>query len=117
MYYVIKKQPQSNTQCFVGFQVTKYVVPKNSENVIFEFIIDGKAVKKWMKKADVILLTKDKNLFIKTMDQFKEVEKTQQKLVDDAREKLDQAKQTYVDTINAKLDEFTTDDAAFIAII
>lgn len=117
MYYVIKKQPLSTTQCFVGFKVTKYVVPKNSENVIFEFIIDDKPVKKWMKKAEIVLLTKDKELFIKTMDQFKEVERTQQKLVDEAREQLNQAKQTYVDTINANLDEFSTDDAAFIAII
>lgn len=116
MYYVIKKQPHSDTQCFVGFQVTKYLVPKNSENVIFEFIINDKAVKKWMKKDEVILLTKDKNLFIKTMDQFKEVEAVQKKLVDSAREELKQAKQNFTETLNNELNEFTTDDAAAIAI-
>ena len=106
MYYVIKKQPDSPTQCFIGFKVPKYIAAKNNDNVIFEFEKDGKAIRKWIKKDDIILLTDDKEFFIKTMDKFKSVEAEQQKLVDDARDKLNACKETFTETVNAELNEF-----------
>jgi len=106
MYYVIKKNITNPTSCFMGFTVPKYIVTKGSDNVIFEFKIDGKVTRKWVKKEDIVLLTEDKEFFIKTMDQFKEVEATQQKLVDEAQEKLEQTMVEYTENVNSEIEEF-----------
>ncbi len=106
MYYVIKKQIGTPPSCFLGFKVPKYIAAKNSENVIFEFEKDGKINRKWVKKEEIILLTEDKEFFLKTMAQFKETEETQQKLVDEARNKLNQSMETFTETINSEIEEF-----------
>ena len=106
MYYVIKKQLNNPTTCFVGFHIPKYIAAKNSENVIFEFKKDGKINRKWIKKEEIILLTEDKKFFLKTMEQFREVEASQQKLVNQAREKLEESMETFTETVNAEIDDF-----------
>jgi len=106
MYYVIKKQHENPFQSFISFKVPKYIASKNNDTVIFEFIKDGKSIRKWVKKDDIILFTDDKDFFIKTVDQFKSVEETQKKLVEEAREKLGQSIETFTETVNAEIDEF-----------
>lgn len=106
MYYVIKKNIDNPTSCFMGFAVPKYIVTKGSDNVIFEFKRDGKVTRKWIKKEEIILLTEDKEFFIKTMDQFKNVEATQQKLIDEAQAKLEQSMVEFTENVNAEIDEF-----------
>jgi len=106
MYYVIKRQPESTSKCFIGFKVPKYTSSRSSDNVIFEFIKDGKTTRKWIKKDEIILLTEDKDFFMKTMEQFKSVEEIQQKLVDTARKKLDESMETFTENVNAELNEF-----------
>ncbi len=118
MYYVIKRQKDNPLKCFIGFQVSKYIASKNNDNVIFEFIKDGKSQRKWVAKDDIILLTEDKEFFIKIMNQFKEVEQTQQKLIDEAQKKLDESVENFTMNVNNKLDEFdeirTSDDVPCI---
>jgi replicative DNA helicase len=92
--------------CFLGFVVPKYTVGKNSENVIFEFTKDGKPQRKWVKKEEIVLLTEDKEFFLKTMQQFRDVEETQQKLVDEAQAQLNSSIEAFTETVNATLDEF-----------
>ena len=106
MYYVIKRQPETPLQCFIGFKVPKYIASKNNENVIFEFTVNGKIHRKWVKKDDVVLLTEDKDFFIETMDKFKAVEAEQQELVDAAKAKLEQSMETFTETVNAQINEF-----------
>jgi len=106
MYYVIKKQHATPLTTFITFQVPKYIASQNHDHVIFEFQKDGKAQRKWVKKEDVILLTEDKEFFIKTVAQFKEVEATQQKLIDAAQEQLNQSIETFTETMKAEIDEF-----------
>jgi len=106
MYYVIKKQLDNPSACFIGFQVPKYIASKNSENVIFEFIKDGKPNRKWVKKEEIILLTEDKEFFIETMDKFKAVQAAQQQLVNEAQAKLEETMGTLTDTVNTEIDEF-----------
>jgi hypothetical protein len=106
MYYIIKRQFDVPLQYFIGFAAPKYIASKKNDTIIFEFIIDGKPVRKWVKKEEIILLTKDKDFFVQTMDQFKAVENTQKELVEAAKEKLNQTLETYTETINAELDEF-----------
>ena len=106
MYYVIKRQLSTPLTTFLGFKIPKYIAAKNNENVIFEFIKDGKSQRKWVKKDEIILLTDDKEFFIKTMNQFKEVEASQQKLIDEAREKLNKSVETFSETMNKEIDEF-----------
>ncbi len=106
MYYVIKRQKDNPQACFMGFAVPKYIAAKNSDNVIFEFSRDGKAQRKWIKKDEIVLLTDDKDFFFKTMESFKEVQATQQKLVDEAKEKLEESMLVYTETINAEIDDF-----------
>jgi len=106
MYYVIKKNLDNPTSCFMGFAVPKYIVTKGSDNVIFEFKTDGKVTRKWIKKEEIILLTDDKEFFIKTMNQFKEVETTQQKLIDEAQAKLEQTVIEFSENVNSEIEEF-----------
>lgn len=106
MYYVIKKQTDNPLQCFIGFQVPKYIASKNNDTVIFEFSQNGKPTRKWVKKDDIILFTEDKDFFIKTMDQFKAVETTQKKLVEAAREKLNESIEAFTENVNAEINEF-----------
>lgn len=106
MYYVIKKQSDNPLQCFIGFKVPKYIASKKNDTVILEFTKDGKASRKWIKKEDIILLTEDKEFFIQTMDQFKNVEDTQKKLIDEAREKLNQSVEAFTENVNAEINEF-----------
>jgi len=106
MYYVIKKQPENPLACFIGFKVPKFIASKNSENIIFEFLKDGKTTRKWIKKDEIILLTEDTKFFMDTMDKFKKVQAQQQKLVDEARVKLEETMQTLGETVNAEIDEF-----------
>jgi len=106
MYYVIKKNIDNPTSCFIGFVVPKYIVTKGSDNVIFEFKKDGKITRKWVKKEEIVLLTEDKEFFIKTMNQFKEVEATQQKLINEATAKLEQTVVEFTENVNAEIDEF-----------
>lgn len=107
MYYVIKRQFDTPLHYFIGFAVPKYIASKKNDTIIFEFEIDGKLTRKWVKKEDIILLTPDKTFFIQTMDKFKAVEAQQKELVDAAKEKLNQTLATYTETINAELDEFS----------
>ena len=105
MYYVIKRQ-DSPSQCFIGFKVPKYIATKNNDSVIFEFVTDGKTHRKWVKKEEIVLLTADKNFFVKTLNKFKAVEAEQQALINESKEKLEQCMKTFTETVNAKLDEF-----------
>ena len=52
MYYVIKRQIGIPLVTFIGFKVPKYIASKNSENIIFEFTKDGKAVVKATPSGD-----------------------------------------------------------------
>lgn len=118
MYYVIKQQHSSPLQHFIGFVVEKYIAAKNNQNIIFEFQKDGKVDRKWVKKEDIILLTKDKAYFLKTLNQFKETEKEQQKLVDQAKEQLEQSMEHFSETMNEEIDKFNelklSDDMPYI---
>jgi len=105
MYYVIKKQALPS-QCFIGFKVAKYIASKNNKNVIFEFEVNGKVNRKWIKKEDIVLLTEDKEFFIKTINTFKSVETQQQALVDPAKVQLEQSMETFTKTVNAQINEF-----------
>ena len=106
MYYVIKKQHETPLSTFISFQVPKYIASRKNESVIFEFKQDKKLVRKWVKKSDIILLTNDKDFFIKTIKQFKEVEDVQQKLVNQAQEQLNKSVETFTETMTAEIDEF-----------
>jgi len=106
MYYVIKKQPDSIEQSFIGFQVPKYIAAKNNDHVILEFSVNGKVTRKWVKKEEIILLTDSKAYFLKIMKEFKGVEETQKKLVEDARAKLDESMETFTETMKSEMDKF-----------
>ena len=106
MYYVIKREANNPFKCFISFKVPKYIASKNSDNVIFEFNKDGKVQRKWIAKEDIVLLTDDKEFFIKTMNQFRKVEEAQQKLVDSAQEKLSQSVETFTKQVKDELDKF-----------
>ena len=107
MYYVIKKQHSQPLHHFIGFVVNKYITSKTSENVIFEFEKDGKNERKWVKREDIILLTDNKKYFLETLNKFKEIEKEQQKLVDEAREQLNKSIENFDATMNEEIDKFS----------
>ena len=106
MYYVIKKQVNKPGSTFIGFAAPKYIAAKNNENVIFLFSKDGKVIRKWVKLNEIILLTDDKDYFLKIMNQFEEVEKAQQALVDEAHKQLESSMTNFVTTMNAQIHDY-----------
>ncbi len=107
MYYVIKRQYVAPMQRFVGFIVSKYIASKSNDNVIFEFLKDGKTQRKWIKKDEIVLLTQDKKYFIEILNQFKSVESTQQELVNEAQLQLDKSIDSFTQTMDEELEKYT----------
>jgi predicted transcriptional regulator len=107
MYYVIIKQADTPQVSVIGFSVPKFYASKNGDNVIFEFSQDGKKRRKWVKKEEVLLVTDSKEFFLKTMKRFKKIETYQQKLIDEAKEKLNQSICEFNDSMTQEMDEFT----------
>lgn len=107
MYYVIKKQNTSPFSTFIGFKVPKYISSKKSDTVIFEFIHSDKAVRKWVKKEDIILLTDNKEYFLKIYKQLEDVQKQQQSLVDEAQANLDKTLETFSETMQKEIERYT----------
>jgi lipopolysaccharide biosynthesis regulator YciM len=98
MYYVIIKKPKTHPPEFMGFKVPKFITKKQSDNVIFEFKIDGKVVRKWINKRDILLVTDDKAFYLKTLERFKKVQQEQEELVQEAKNKLNETIESYAQT-------------------
>ncbi len=106
MYYVITKKTDTYPTQFLGFAVPKFITKKNSDNVIFEFQIDGKVVRKWINKKEILLLTNERAFFTKTMKGFKEVQKEQEELLDEAKQKVDETVEKYAQTMKEEFSNF-----------
>ncbi len=106
MYYVIKKQPNKIGASVIGFGAPKYIASKKNKNVIFLFQKDGNVIRKWVKLENILLLTDDKEYFLKVFKEFQKVEKEQQALVDEAKAKLEESMTNYTETINAHIEEY-----------
>jgi len=106
MYYVIKKQHDIKMSSFLCFKISKYIASKNKDTVILEFEKDGKKIRKWIKKDDIILLTDNEDFFMKVRKQFTETEDIQKKLIEDARVELDKSIETFGETMETEIDKF-----------
>lgn len=106
MYYVIKRVVDTRPVQFMGFKVPKYLTNKSSDTVIFEFTVNGKIIRKWVNKSEIILLTDDKFFFNKTMMDFKKTQAEQQKILDEAHQQLEKTLEVFCDTMDSTLDEF-----------
>ena len=106
MYYVIKKQVDKLPSTFIGFAVQKYIASKKNDNVIFLFNQNGKVVRKWIKLKDILLLTEDKEYFLKVMQEFQDLENKQKRLVEEAQEQLQQSMTNFTDTMNAHIHDY-----------
>ena len=106
MYYVIIKQENNPSSHFFGFGVQKYIAAKNTDNVIFEISKDGKSIRKWIDKKEIILLTEDKNYFLKLLHQFNEVETKQKTLVNEAKKNLEETLENFTQVIQEELNSF-----------
>lgn len=114
MYYVIKQQHKIPLHHFIGFVVEKYIASKNNDTIIFEFKKGDKVERKWVKKEDIILLTEDKKFFLETLNKFKSTEKTQQELIDKAKQQLEETIENFSAAMHEEIDSFNelklTDD-------
>lgn len=118
MYYIIKRQYEAPMQRFFGFIVSKYIAAKNTKHVICEFSKDDKVQRKWIKKDDIVLLTQDKNHFVKVLNRFRDVESVQQKLVEEAKAQLDVSIATFTIIMDKEIDLYTdsinSDDTKYL---
>ena len=106
MYYVIKKQNNVPLSTFIGFKVPKYIAAKNNDHVIFEFIKNGKPLRKWVNKEEIILLTDDKEFFMQTLSKFQATEEIQKQLVEDAKNQLNASVENFSETMNEEIKNF-----------
>lgn len=111
MYYVIKKQSEKPQEHFIGFRVPKYIASKNNDSVIFEFLKDGKPLRKWVKKEEIILLTDDKEYFLKVLNQFKAIEEQEKALVNEAQAQLEQSLENFSQKMNETIDAYEVERA------
>lgn len=106
MYYVIKKQLDKPPHTFIGFAAHKYIASKTNENVIFLFSQDGKVIRKWVKLVEIVLLTEDKEYFLKIMQEFKAVEEQQRALVEEAQKNLELTMINFTETMHAHINDY-----------
>ena len=106
MYYVIKKQHGVKMSSFFCFKVNKYIASKDKDTIILEFEKDGKKIRKWIKKDDIILLTDNEDFFMKIRKQLTETENIQKKLIEEAMAELDKSIETFSETMEAEIDKF-----------
>jgi hypothetical protein len=106
MYYVIKKQLDRLPSTFIGFATEKYIASKTNKNIIFLFSVDGKIVRKWVKLEDIVLLTEDKEYFLKIMKDFRAVEEQQKALVEAAQKKLEESMINFSETMQAHINDY-----------
>ena len=106
MYYVIKKQHETPLSTFVGFSVEKFINSKSNHSIIFEFQKDGKPIRKWVEKKDMILLTDNKEYYQNTLRYFSTIEDTKKRLVKDAQLHLMKAMETFTNTMQTSMDTF-----------
>jgi len=106
MYYAIIKKPDTHPTEFMGFSVPKFITKKDSDNVIFEFVIDGKKVRKWINKDAILLLTDDKKFYLETLEKFKKVQNQQQELLNEAKAQLDQTVENFAQTMDEEFEAF-----------
>jgi len=106
MYYVIKRQEGNPFVSFIGFSVRKYIANKKNDSVIFEFLKDGKNIRKWIKVQDIILLTDDLDFFNETMKKFQNVQTQQQKLVNEAQKNLNKTIEKFTESVTAEISDF-----------
>lgn len=106
MYYVIKKHTVANPSQYISFQVEKYISNKQNDTVIFELNINGKVVRKWVKKDEIILLTQDKEFFIKTLKEFRSAEEKQKELVAQAQAELEKSIENYSEAMLSEIEKF-----------
>ena len=106
MYYAIIKKPDTHPTEFMGFSVPKFITKKDSDNVIFEFVVDGKKVRKWVNKDAILLLSDDKNFYLETLEKFKKVQSEQQALLDEAKAKLNKTVEEFAKTMDKEFESF-----------
>ncbi|MEO1938803.1 MAG: hypothetical protein ABGW85_09255 [Sulfurimonas sp.] len=106
MYYAIIKKPDTHPTEFMGFSVPKFITKKDSDNVIFEFVVDGKKVRKWINKDAILLLTDDKKFYLETLDRFNKVQSEQQALLDEAKAKLNKTVEEFAKTMDEEFESF-----------
>ena len=59
-----------------------------------------------MKLDEIVLLTEDKEYFLKIMKQFKAVEEQQKALVEEAQRNLEQTMTNFAETMQAQINDF-----------
>jgi hypothetical protein len=106
MYYAIIKKQNTHPTEFMGFSVPKFITNKESGNVIFEFTIDGKKVRKWVKKEAILLLTDDKKFYLQTLKKFQKVQEEQQALVNEAKKRLNETVEHFSQTMESEFEAF-----------
>ena len=106
MYYVIKRQHNVPLSSFFCFKIEKYIASKDHDSIIVEFMKGDKKIRKWIKKEDIILITKDETFFIKIKKHFMQLESLQKELVDHAQEELDKSIEEFSESMNLEINEF-----------
>lgn len=85
MYYVIQRHQGDPKKHYLAYTVPRYISSKNSQNVIFEFHVEGKTKRKWAPKTEIILLTDNRELFKTTLNRLETLKQTHLEKIDTAQ--------------------------------
>ncbi len=104
MYYVIQRHHNNHQKHYFAYAVAKYIMAKNTHNIIFEINRDGSMKRKWAPKEDVILLTADKELFRTTLERLETIKNHHLEKIGAAQEKLNDEINHFYDTMQKEFE-------------
>lgn len=88
MYYVIQRHHGDPKKHYLAYSVPRYISSENSQNIIFEFQIDGVVKRKWAAKEEIILLSDDPILFKTTLEKLEQLKQIHLQKIDAAEAQL-----------------------------
>jgi len=104
MYYVIQRHHNDPKKHYLAYTVPRYISSPNSQNVIFEFHVEGSVKRKWAPKEEIILLTDDQTLFQTTLKRLEELKKSHIEKIDAAQAQLNHEINALLNTMQDEFD-------------
>ena len=108
MYYIIQRYYGDPNRHFIAYKVPKVIAVEGNENIIVEFVIDGKKKRKWIPKKDIVLLTKERTLYEELITKLLELENRHKEQIQKAQEDFDRLIESYKQQMHSQFDAIVT---------
>ncbi len=101
MHYVIQRVREPKLKHFLAYPVPRYIASPNTDSIIMEFVIEGKKVRKWAAKADIILMTDNEQLYHTTLEKLRTVKQKHLEQITLAQKQIHKSEQALEKDLDA----------------